>query len=76
MWLSRDKDAAGRYNIHGKKPSKRDVYEGVTGSFWWKNFIKSFCPHKFERTTGIKLDPGQFREVELKPVGDVWELQE
>lgn len=72
IWISRDKDRYNdnEYNVHEKEPVKSDF----SSSGYCHSEVACFCPDYFESLTGIKLEPGQFTQMEVKQVGDVWEF--
>lgn len=77
FWLSRDHDG-NNYNIHLKEPNRENVYwDYYSKPNRYQNYLQSFCRNEFEKLyPNLKLEPGQFCKVEIdiKQVGDIWEL--
>ena len=59
VWLARETGAVEWYFISSIKP--RNFYDV------WANrgVVDAFCPRKFERITGFKLNPGECKRVTI-----------
>lgn len=67
LWLGRRKDYPEYVVIEGQDCPESIEFGRVDGCF-----IKSFCTFDFSRITGIRLKPGEVREIQsisikLKP---------
>lgn len=58
LWLSRDNNERGGYNIHKTKPKSltKDAF---------RNYFVYACCKKFEPLFGKLLEPGKFKKVEI-----------
>ena len=61
FYLARDKDLNGVYYYEIQKTPMRYV-----NNHYMPEYVNAFCSKFFEKTTGIKLKPGQQAIVELK----------
>ena len=59
VWLAREAGGIKWYFISSIKPRRLDDI--------WANrgVVETFCPDKFERITGLKLNPGECKRVTI-----------
>ncbi len=76
FWVAR---TWGEYHVLHKEPAKwyADWHEWdsnkVTYELHRGGPLEGMCHEEFEKFTGIKLQDGQFVQVKMSAVGDVWE---
>lgn len=65
LWIARD---YCDYGVYAKEPTKEQV--GFAGTS--NGALITLCDDHFEMSTHIKLKEGQFCQIEVKQVGDVY----
>jgi hypothetical protein len=74
LWIAKD---SVDYNIYKNEPIENIYYRSAqNGNKYFFNSIQSMCGAGFERTTGIRLKNGQFCQIEVKQVGDVYYFED
>ena len=74
MWIAK----SNGYCLLDREPTREEynIHEWRGGTTW-HNELEYFCADVFEPLTGIKLEkPGQFCQIEVKQIGEVWEFTE
>lgn len=72
LWVLRDAACAMSYDLLSKEPTEGEAQEAKSYSVATPFLLRTFCEKLFEKTTGIKLKPGQFCQIEVKQVGKTY----
>lgn len=79
MWIARDTQSHDflddqNYTLYGAEPSAADRHF-YDGDFFWDCGVTVY-PELFFMLVGRHLSPGQFCQIEVKPIGDVYYFED
>jgi len=72
FWIAREKDRSPFYCFFDREPTPDDWITAGKDKGQCRNFIMRTFPCGIEEATGIKLDDGEFVQVEITEISDTY----